>query len=186
MKKLVLAVVLVTFVLCGFMSTVFAQEKASGLKIAYVDVYKAVNESEQGKRAKTELESIIKSKQGSLESKGRAIERLRSEIEKQSDMLSAEAKKSKAEEYERLTREYQRNATDSQNEVRKREGELTGRILKTIGEIVVAIGREGKYTLILEKQQILFADQGLDITGAVIQRLDSSSSAAPAKSKKRK
>jgi outer membrane protein len=186
MKRILAALFAGLFVLCAPISMALAQEKASAQKIAIVDVYKVINDSEQGKRAKSELESIIKSKQAALESKGRVIERLRSEIEKQGDVLSAEAKKNKAEEYERITREYQRNMADSQNEVRKKEAELTGRIIKTIGDIVLAIGQEEKYTLIIERAQALFFDPGLDITGSVISRLDSTSSSSSPKSRKKK
>jgi outer membrane protein len=177
MKKMMLAAVVVLFVLCGSMSVVLAEETtSSSFKIGVVDLYKAVNESEHGKKAKADLEAMIKSKQEALESKGRAIEKLRSELEKQGDVLSAEAKKNKGEEYERLTREYQRNMTDSQNEVRKRESELTGRIIKTIRDVVLKMAQEGKYTLILERAEglVLYVDASLDITDAVISELDSS------------
>jgi len=176
MKKLLLALVAVLFVLCGSISAVQAQEAVPALKIGIVDISKAVQDSEQGKKAKTELESMIKSKQGALESKGRAIEKLRSELEAQGDVLSADAKKTKAEEYERLTREYQRNMADSQNEVRKKENELIGRIIKTVREVVLALAQEGKYTLILERAEglVLFVDPSLDMTDAVVGRLDSS------------
>jgi outer membrane protein len=188
MKKFVSVAVIGVFLLFGSISAVYAQEKAPELKIGIVNIYKAVNESEQGKKAKTELESIIKSKQSSLESKGRRIEQLRSEIERQGDVLSAEAKKNKADEYERLTREYQRNAADSQNEVRKKEAELTGRIIKSIRTVVLAIAEEEKYTIILERADgvVLFVDPGLDITNVVISRLDSSSSSSSKPRKKKK
>jgi outer membrane protein len=188
MRKIAAVLFAGIFVLCATISIALAQESAaaSAQKIGVVDIYKAVNDSEQGKKAKAELESMIKSKQSALESKGRAIEKLRSEIEQQGDVLSADAKKNKAEEYERLTREYQRNMTDSQNEVRKKESELTGRIIKKVGEIVIGLGQEGKYTLILEKQQILFADSSLDLTDTVINRLDSTSSSSSSTSKPRK
>ncbi len=188
MKKMFLAAVLVLLVLCGSMSVVFAQETSSALKIGVVDLYKAVNESEQGKKAKADLEGMIKSKQEALESKGRAIEKLRSDLEKQGDVLSADAKKNKAEEYERLTREYQRNMADSQNEVRKKEAELTGRIIKTIRDIVLQIAQQGKYSLILERAEglVLSVDPSLDITDTVISQLDSSGASSSSKPKKKK
>ena len=185
MKKMVLAAVFGIFVLVFTLSTVLAQETSSALKIGVVDLYKSVNESEQGKKAKADLEAMIKGKQESLESKGRAIEKLRSELEKQGDVLSADAKKNKAEEYERLTREYQRNMADSQNEVRKKEAELTGRIIKSIREIVLKMAQDGKYSLILERAEglVLSVDPSLDITDAVISQLDSTSPAKPKKKK---
>jgi outer membrane protein len=185
MKKMILAAVLALLVLCGSMSVVFAQETSSALKIGVVDLYRAVNDSEQGKKAKADLEATIKSKQEALESKGRAIEKLRSDLEKQGDVLSADAKKNKADEYERLTREYQRNMADSQNEVRKKEAELTGRIMKSIREVVLQIAQQGKYSLILERAEglVLAADPSLDITDTVISQVDSSSPSKPKKKK---
>jgi len=153
-------------------SPVLAADAA--MKIGLVDLFRAVNESEQGKKAKTELEAMIKVKQDSLEEKGKAIEKLKAELDKQGGVLSGEAKKAKEEEMERLAREYQRNVADSQNDVRKKEGELTGRIVKELRDIVTDIAQEDKYTMVLEKAEglVLFADKDLDITDKVIKKFD--------------
>jgi outer membrane protein len=180
MKKILLVAVLGLFLLLSSLAPVFAQEAA--LKVGVVDLYKAIQESNQGKKAKADLESMVKSKQEALESKGRAIEKLRTDLEKQGDALSETAKKNKADEYERLTREYQRNMADSQNEIRKKESELLGRVVKQIGDIVTAIAQEEKYSLVLERANgvVLFVDASIDITDKVISQLDS------AKPKKKK
>lgn len=172
MKKIVLIGTLGLFLLVLAVSPVLAAETV--MKIGLVDLFRAVNESEQGKKAKTDLESMIKGKQEALEEKGKLIEKLKSELEKQGGVLSAEAKKSKEDEFERLTREYQRTVADSQSEVRKREGELTGRIVKDLRVIIAGIAQEDQYTLILENAEgfVLFADKGLDITDKVIQKFD--------------
>ena len=140
MKKVILIGALGLFLLVLAAAPVLAAETA--MKVGLVDLFKAVNESEQGKKAKADLESIIKDKQTSLEDKGKAIEKLKGELEKQGGVLSAEAKKSKEEEFERLTREYQRTVTDSQTEVRKRESELTGHIVKDLRTVIAGIAQE--------------------------------------------
>jgi outer membrane protein len=183
MRKLVLAVVVGIFVVCGTISMASAQ---SAPKIGIVDVLKAMNESERGKRATAELESLIKSKQAAIDSKGRALERLKSELERQGDVLSADARRSKTEEYERLARELKRNADDSRNEIGKKQTELEGRILQSISNIVEAIGQEEKYTIIHERRAVLYYEPGLDITATVIRRLDSGASSSSAKPKKTK
>jgi outer membrane protein len=174
MRKMVLMGVAGLFLLFLAASPVLAAE--ASIKIGLVDLFKAVNESEQGKKAKAELESVIKGKQEALEEKGKAIEKLKGELDKQAGVLSAEAKKGKEDEMERLTREYQRTVADSQSEVRKKEGELTGTIVKDLREVVAAIAREDNYTLIMENAEglILFADKGLDITDKVIKKFDDS------------
>ncbi|HTZ18682.1 MAG TPA: OmpH family outer membrane protein [Dissulfurispiraceae bacterium] len=172
MKKIFLMLLAGLFMLSLAASPVLAADAA--MKIGLVDLFRAVNESEQGKKAKTELEAMIKVKQDSLEEKGKAIEKLKAELDKQGGVLSGEAKKAKEEEMERLAREYQRNVADSQNDVRKKEGELTGRIVKELRDIVTDIAQEDKYTMVLEKAEglVLFADKDLDITDKVIKKFD--------------
>ena len=144
----------------------------SMIKIGYVDLVKSLNESESGKKAKADLEFLIKSKQASIDEKGKAIEKAKSELEKQSSVLSPDARKAKEEEMERLVRDYQRLVSDSQSEVKKKEGELTSDILKELRAIIQKIGEDEGYTLILESAegQILYAKKETDLTEAAIKR----------------
>lgn len=150
-------------------SSVFA---ADTLKIGFVDLVKALNESESGKKAKADLEFLIKSKQSAIDEKGKAIEKGKNEFEKQTSVLSSDARKSKEEELERLIREYQRLVADSQSEVKKKESELTGDILKEIRAIIQRIGQDEGYTFILENSegQVLYSVKEIDMTEAVIKK----------------
>jgi outer membrane protein len=145
---------------------------AQNLKIGSVDLIKALNESDAGKKAKTDLEFLIKSKQASLDEKGKTIEKMKNDIDQQSSVLSAEARKSKEEELERLIRDYQRLVSDSQNEVKKKEGELTNDILKELREIIEKLGSEEGYSIILEgsEGQILYAKKEMDLTDSIIKK----------------
>ena len=148
------------------------QAYAEDIKVGSVDLVKALNESDAGKKAKTDLEFMIKTKQSALDEKGKNIEKTKGEIDKQSSVLSADARKSKEEELERMIRDYQRLVTDSQNDVKKKEGEITGNILKELREIIVKMGDEEGYTIILEgsEGQILYTKKEIDLTQAVIKK----------------
>lgn len=143
-----------------------------GIKIAYVDLKVILNESDAGKKAKAELESLIKTKQAAIDEKGKSIEKLKGEFEKQASVLSPEAKKSKEEEIERLLRDYQRLVQDSQGELKKREDKYTESIIREIRDIIDKIGKEEGYSLILENVEgiILYSKKDLDITEKVIKR----------------
>ncbi len=173
-RKLVLLVAAFVF-LAG--SSVHAD-----MKVGVVDLMKALNESDSGKKAKGNLEALIKSKQSHLDEKGKEIEKLKADLEKQSSVLSTEAKKSKEEELEKSLREYQRLVADSQSEVKKKESELTGEILKEIRVIVDKMGEEGGYTIILENADglVLFTKKDINLTDEVIKKYNESK----AKSKK--
>jgi outer membrane protein len=165
MKKLSLLLVVLVLL-------VSRQTYAENVKIGSVDLVKALNESDAGKKAKTDLEFLIKTKQAGLDEKAKSIEKLKNEIDKQSSVLSAEARKAKGEELEKMIRDYQRQVADSQNEVKKKEGELTGAILNELREIIRTIGSEEGYTIILEggEGQILYAKKDIDVTATVIKR----------------
>jgi outer membrane protein len=145
---------------------------AEGPKIGVVDLIRSLNESDAGKKAKTELEGLIKSKQTSIDEKGKEIEKLKGELEKQASILSSEARKSKEDELEKLLREYQRLVTDAQNDVKKREGEYTGEIVKELRMIIEKIGTDEGFTMIIENAEgiILFSKKELDLTEKVIKK----------------
>lgn len=149
---------------------------ADVVKFGSIDVQKVLNESEAGRKAKTDLEGLIKSKQSTIDEKGKAIEKLKADIEKQASVLSADARKSKEEELEKLVREYQRLVQDSQAEIKKKEAELTETILKGVKELVEKTGEQEGYALILEKGMVLYSNKGIDITDTILKKYDESKS----------
>jgi outer membrane protein len=174
MKKKALVGILGLSLLIFAASQVVASETAG--KIGIVDLNRAVNESEQGKKAKSELEAMVKDKQEALDEKGKILEKLKSEIEKQGSVMSAVARKNKEDDLERLTREYQRALADSQTEVRKKESELTGHVVIELRKIINDVANEEKYELVLDKNPALVAyvNKGIDITDEVIKKSDES------------
>lgn len=174
MKKFLIVAITGLFILSSVMfSKAFAAET---LKVGIVDLFRALNESEAGKKATTELEALIKSKQAALEEKGKKIESMKADLEKQAAVLSAEAKKAKEEEIERLIRDYQRLMSDSQAEVKKREGELTEAILKELRQLINTIAQEQGYSLILERAEglVLYVDKSINITDSLIKKYNDS------------
>jgi outer membrane protein len=145
---------------------------AENVKFGSIDIQKILNESESGKKAKSALESLIKSKQVTIDDKGNAIEKLKADIEKQTSVLSADARKNKEDELEKLIREYQRLVQDSQTEIKKKELELTDAILNDIRELVEKIGEEEGYALIVERGMVLYSSKGTDITDSVLKKYD--------------
>lgn len=174
MKKILIVLIVSLFIAGSVQVLPVYSVEAEKTKIAIVDLYKLLNESEAGKKAKADLESLIKTKQSLLDEKGKNIEKLRTEIEKQSAVLSADAKKAKEDELERLARDYQRLVSDSQAEVKKKETELTSEILKEARELINKIAQEGGYSLVLEKADglVLFYSSNLDITDSLIKKMN--------------
>jgi len=165
-KALLLAVVLIAFMV----QAVYAE----GPKIGVVDLIKALNESNQGKDAKKELEGLIKSRQSTIDEKGKEIERLKADLDKQASVLSPDARKAKEDDLEKLLREYQRMVTDAQNDVKKKEAEYTGEIVKELRALIEKIGNDEGYTLIIENMEgiVLYSKKNLDLTEVLIKKFN--------------
>jgi len=168
------AFVLMCTVMLIATATVRGSFAADLVRIGYVDLRVALNESDSGKKAKAELESLIKTKQVAIDEKGKTVEKLKVELEKQSSVLSGEAKKAKEDEIERLVRDYQRLVQDSQAEIKKKEDKYTETIVKELRAIVEKIGKDESYSLILENVEniILYSNKDLDLTDRVIKKFN--------------
>jgi outer membrane protein len=160
-------------VLCFFSGFSFAADK---VKFGSVDIQKLLNESDAGKKAKSDLESLIKSKQSAITDGEKNVEQLKADLEKQTSVLSADARKSKENELEKQIREYQRLVQDSQAEVKKKEADLTDSILKDVKELIDKIGEQEGYELIVEKSMVIYASKNTDITDIVMKKYNESKS----------
>lgn len=179
MKKILAALILGLWLVGG---AAVAQVRAEA-KIGYVDIDRAANESEEGKKAIGNLKELMSAKQSSVTEKGKAIEKMKSDLEKQGAVMSTEARKAKVEEIERAERDFQRMLADVKQELEKKQRELTESVYKEIMGIIEKIGQEEKYSVILPIQQLLFADKTLDLTEEVIKRYNAAKGAAKSETK---
>jgi len=147
---------------------------AETLKIGFIDLQRALLESEAGKKAKVDLEALEKSKKSVIDEKVKSINKIEEEISKQASVLSAEARKQKEEELERLQRDFQRLVTDARAELQKKENELTEAILKDMSEVVETFGQEEGYTIIVRSEVMLYAKKEHDLTDVIVKKFNES------------
>lgn len=162
---------LTTLLLCAASAPAFAQ-----VKIAYVDLQRALLEVEDGKKAKARLKSEFDKKQKQLDSKQEAVKKMKEDLEQQAMMLSEEAKRAKAMELQKQMYELQQLYLELQGDLSKKEAEATKQIFDRMGSIIEKLGKEKGYDMILEKTEssVLYARDGLEITNEVIKRYNAS------------
>jgi len=153
------------------------------LKIAYVDLNKALNESQQGKEAIKVLEDLVKSKQVVIDKKGEEIKKLETEMEKQASILTPESIKETQSEHEKMLKEYQRMVQDNQAEIQKKQSEYMQRIISDLRNVIITIGQEENYTAIFEvvESGILYMPKTSDITEKVIVKFNETHKSAGSK-----
>jgi outer membrane protein len=149
-----------------------AQEK---VKIGFIDIQRAITESSAGKRAKEKFQAQVKKAEADLLKEKNELERLKSDLDKKGPLLKDEEKRNLEGDLQRRFVNYQRGMQDLQQELRQKEGEMTADILRELEKIVNEVGKAEKFTLILERTQILYTDQAIDITNRVIEVYNSRS-----------
>lgn len=151
-------------------SPVTAQE----LKIGVVDMQEAMEKSEPGQEALSQLEEEFKKLKTKLEEEKSELDTMRQEIQKQSMMLSQEAKIDKESQYKSKVRDFQEMYKTYQQKMELKEKKLRQPILEKMVAIIKEFGQEKGYSMILEKQRsgVLFNDNAVEITKPVIERLN--------------
>ncbi len=143
---------------------------AAEVKVAYVDLQKAMVVCDAGKAAKGKMGKRVKEFQATAQKRQDKLKTLNEELEKKKMMLSADARAEKERDYQQQTKDFQRFIKDAQEELQREEGRLGREILEGLGNVIKELGDKEGYTLVLEKSNggLLYADESIDVTDEVI------------------
>jgi len=147
---------------------------SADLKVAYVDIQRAINECNAGKDAKKAITKDVEKIQRLVAEKQKELQTMKESLEKQTLMLTPEARVSKEKEYQNKVRDYQRWVDDTQNEMNQKRAEMERNISIGLVKVIQKVGADEGYTVILEKNEtiVLYASKTLDITDRVIKAYD--------------
>lgn len=147
------------------------------LKVGVVDLQKAMELSEEGKKAKGVFQQKVEKIQRELKTKQDRLTALKDELERQSAMLSATARAEKEREYQDKLRDFKRLYEDYQEDMRREDAELSEKILRQLIEVIEGLGVKEGYDLILEKTQsaVLYRSNAIDMTDQLIKLFDQQS-----------
>jgi outer membrane protein len=149
---------------------VWGQER---VRIGFVDIQRVIGESQAGKRAKDRFQAQVKKAESDLQKERLDLERMRNDIDKKGPLLRDDERRNMEAEFQKRSINLQRTLGDYQQDLRQKESEMMADILKDLEVIVNEVGKADKFTLILERSQILYSDQGIDITNKVIETYNS-------------
>lgn len=157
-------------ILFGWLGSVLAAD----LKVAYVDIQKAVNESNAGKEAKNSITKELEKVQRQDADKRKELQTIKENLDKQVTMLTPDARAAKEKDFQAKLRDYQRWVEDSQKEIQQKTQEKERNISLALIKVIQKIGADDGYTVILEKNEsiVLFVSKSIDITDRVIKAYD--------------
>jgi outer membrane protein len=144
------------------------------VKIGYVDLYRALESVDEGQRIRQQLEREFQRRQQQLDDKQQEVMELHQQLEQQAMMLSDDARQQKAVELQQKMGELQQLYLTLQQELAQQEAQAMRGVFEQMRDVVQQIGREGGYTMILERTEtsILYSVDGLDLTDQLIRRFN--------------
>jgi outer membrane protein len=151
---------------------------ADSVKIGYVDMRVAVQESKAGKQHKAEMEKVFNDKKSELKKEEDKLKAQQQALEKEMLTLTEAQKKDKERAFQEKVQEFQKRLQDGERELRQKDVEYTNNAVEEIRKIIADVAKAEKVGLVLGKNEVLFAEDGMDLTPKVIQKYDS---LAPAK-----
>lgn len=161
---------LVVILLAASTSIGTAQER---VRIGFVDIQRVIAESAAGKRAKERFQAQIKKAEADVIKERQDLERIRADLDKKGPLLKDEERRNLEADFQKRSVTLQRTMGDYQQDLRQKENEMMSDILKELEGVVSDLGKAEKFTVILERSQILYSDQGTDITNKVIEAYNS-------------
>jgi outer membrane protein len=141
---------------------------AQQIKIGLIDIQKAIGDSQQGKKAKEKFQAQVKKIEADLMRQKQELEKMKADIDKKGPLLKDDDRRRLEGDMQKKYIVYQRDMQENQEELQQKEREMTSDILKELMGVIVEVGKNEKFTMILERSQLLYSDQAIDITTKVV------------------
>ena len=144
------------------------------LRVAVIDTEKILLSSVAGKKAIAELKKAQEQKEAELRGKQQEIKDLQDKLSQGRLTLAQDKLAEMTKQLEDREIALRRLSDDATRELNKRKDDLLGGIDEKVMPVINQIGHEQGYTMIFRKFEsgLIYADDAIDITSAVVQRLD--------------
>ena len=161
--------------LAAFAAPALVASKAQAdppIKIAVVDMQRALHETEDGRKAKAQLKKLFEDRQKTLDKQQNDLKAMKDSLDKQHDVLTPAVLSKKQEELQKAFADLQTTYMEFQRELQSKEGELTKDIIERMQRIMRRVGQTEGYSLVLERNEsgVVFVPSNYDLTDLLIQR----------------
>jgi outer membrane protein len=155
--------------------SLFGKTAAADMKVAVVDVQRAVMQTEDGLRAQATLKKLFDNRQQELNKRQVDLQKQKEDIDKQKTVLSQQALQKKVDDWQKQMVELQTTFVEYNKELEKKQKELTDPIFERVLGAIKRIAGSDSYDLIVDRATVAFSRSDLDLTDRVIQLVNGGS-----------
>ena len=163
-KRLIIGVVLLVLTAAG--------TARADIRVAYVDIQRALNICRAGKEAKVDFRGRIERLQSQLEGQQSEVEQLKDELQKKGPLMQPDQRQNLEDEYARKLRQFEENYKNSRDDLQQKDSQITGAIVRDLATVVRQVSQKEGYTMVFEKGSLLWAIPSIDITDEVVRAYD--------------
>jgi len=146
---------------------------ADSVKIGYVDMRVVVLESKAGQQHKKVMDKFVLDKQTALKKEEEKLKALQQTLEKEMLTLTGAQRQEKERGFQEKVQAFQKTVQEDERELRQKDAEYTNKAIEEIRKIIADVAKDEKVGLVLGKTEVLFAEDGMNLTPKVIQKYDS-------------
>jgi outer membrane protein len=162
-------ILILGFLVCGpFVVSSFAADS----RIGFLDIQKAVSSTKEWKKNFEKFKTDFTKEKQRIKLREKKLKKMLDKLSKQSFVTKPELKKKKEDAFRKEKIDFERYVQDQNAEFGKQEKEMTQKILIKMMGIIKKIGKEKKYTMILEQKVVLYHDKGNDLTNIATRAYD--------------
>jgi len=169
MTRMIRSTLLGLVMLAGLIRPALAEE----VKLGFVDFQRAIVENEDGRKAEASLKKIFDQKQKELDEQQDDVKKAFDDLNKKRTLLPVDTVHQKESELQERVAQVQQTYLRHQQAISAKREETMRPIVERLQRIINKIAAAENFTMILQREAILFAKSKLDLTNEVIRRYDS-------------
>src|SRR5262245_58367703 len=146
---------------------------AEEVKIGYVDMQRALNETEDGRKAKAQLKKVFDQKQKELDEQQEELKKAIEDLDKKRTLLPADKVREKETELQARMQKVQQTYLRQQQERPGKEQEAPAKIFERMSKIISKMAQAKNFSMIFDRTGVVYAKPHLDLTNELIRRYNS-------------
>lgn len=159
----------------GLLTAPVAFADTATTKIGIINIAKIMQESKQAEKARNELKKKFGSQQDDLTKLQAKIKADQDTLSKDKTVLAKKDLQKLQDQFENNKREFQRKQQAFVQDLQVAQTQVMRDLSQDLNKIVQDIAKNDKYDLILQRDQVVFASDSVDITAAVLKELNKKS-----------
>ena len=170
MKRMIRSTLIGLVIATGLIRPALAEE----VKLGYVDLRRALHETEDGHKAEASLKKVFDQKQKELDEQQDDVKKAIEDLNKKRTLLPADTVRQKEAELQDRVAKVQQTYLRHQQDLAAKEEEATRPIVDRLQRIIAKIASEEHFTMIFDRNMgVVYAKSELDLTNQVIRRYNS-------------